>query len=63
MGTVFTVAQVTALCGGTLPHGNGFAWKCVHHFKLEDGVLQPYGEECGILPGPGIRILDVEVTL
>lgn len=63
MGTVFTVAQVKALCGGAFPHGNGFAWGRVHHFELEDGVLQPYAEEGGILPGPGIRMVDVEVTL
>jgi hypothetical protein len=62
MNTEFTVAQVTALCGGMLPYGNGFAWQRVHHFELEDGVLQPYSEEHGILPGPGIRMIDVEVV-
>lgn len=54
-GTTFTVAQVTALCKGKLPYGNGFTWERVEHFRLEDGVLQPYSGDT-ILPGPGIHI-------
>ena len=49
----FTVAQVTALCGGKLPHANGFAWERVEYFLLEDGALQPYSDG-NILPGPSI---------
>lgn len=52
---VFTVAQVTALCGGRLPYGDGFAWERVGRFELKDGVLQPYAGN-NILPGPGIRV-------
>lgn len=51
----FTVRQVAVLCGGTLPESNGFNWKDVYHFELEDGVLQPYAGT-QLLPGPGIRI-------
>ena len=51
----FTVAQVTALCGGKLPYGKGFAWERVEHFLLEEGVLQPYSGK-NILPGPGITL-------
>ena len=51
----FTIAQATALCGGQLPAESGFAWERVEHFRLEDGVLQPYSGDT-ILPGPGIRI-------
>ena len=52
---VFTVEQVTALCGGRLPYGDGFAWERVERFELEDGMLQPYTGNT-ILPGPGICI-------
>ncbi|MCR4276029.1 MAG: hypothetical protein NUV90_01460 [Candidatus Parcubacteria bacterium] len=52
---VFTVEQVTALCGGRLPYGDGFTWERVERFELEDGMLQPYAGDT-ILPGPGIRI-------
>lgn len=58
----FTVAQVTALCGGELPYGNGFAWERVERFRLEDGVFQPYAGHT-ILPGPGIRIETQPVTI
>ena len=59
MDTIFTVEQVTALCGGNLPHARGFAWDRVEHFKLKDGIIQPYS--CyGILPGPGIVIIAEE---
>ena len=58
----FTVEQVVALCGDQLPHGAGFFWSAVEHFRLEDGVLQPYrGNE--ILPWPGIRISTEEVQI
>lgn len=60
----FSVEQVKALCGGRLRLcGNEFGWEAVDHFILEDGVLQPYGEDSGdesednILPGPGIRLV------
>lgn len=52
-GEKFTVAQVTALCGGKLPDANGFAWERVEYFLLEDGSLEPYADR-KILPGPSI---------
>lgn len=52
---VFSVEQVTALCGGRLPYGDGFAWERVERFELEAGVLQPYAGDT-ILPGPGICV-------
>lgn len=55
MDVHFTIEQVQALCGGELPSASGFNWKAAEHFRLEDGVLQPYNGY-GILPGPGIAI-------
>lgn len=52
----FSVAQVAALCGGKLPHADGFAWERVGHFRFENGAFEPYyGEE--ILPGPSIFVV------
>lgn len=46
---------VAALCGGEFPDGDGFDWRNVEHFRLQDGILQPYrGDE--ILPGPGLKV-------
>ncbi len=55
----FTIEQVKALCGGKLPSTSGFAWGRVEHFRLEGGVLEPYGGY-GILPGPGIEVTTKE---
>ncbi len=57
MDKIISVEQVRALCGGKFPEANGFAWDRVDHFKLEDGLLQPYSGAYGILPGPGLEIL------
>ena len=58
MYILFETAHVQALCGGQFPTANGFAWDQVEHFRLEDGVLQPYrGNE--ILPG---LTLEVKIT-
>lgn len=58
---IFMVDQVRALCGGVFPYARGFAWERVEHFRLEDGVLQPYRGDT-ILPGPGILVTTKEVT-
>lgn len=51
----FTPDQVKALLGGKFPYANGFAWNCVRHFELTNGMLEPYdGDE--ILPAPGFHI-------
>ena len=52
---VFTIAQVTALCGGELPNTGSFDWKQVEYFRLKEGVLCPYAGS-QVLPYPGIRL-------
>lgn len=44
-----------AVCGGEMPHADGFAWFMVEEFRLEDGAWEPYGNG-EILPGPGLVI-------
>ncbi|MDP3957942.1 MAG: hypothetical protein Q8Q36_00575 [bacterium] len=58
----FTREQVAALCGGRFPETNGFDWSRVGHFRLEDGVLQPYAFD-QILPGPGLKTTVKETGL
>ena len=48
--------SMRALCGGEFPHGNGFVWDCVHEFRLEDGVWEPYAAGDELQPGPGLRV-------
>ncbi len=59
---VFSVDQVKELFWGNFPYADGFAWKSVERFELEDGVLQPYAGD-DILPGPGIEITAELISL
>lgn len=58
----FSVAQVTALCGGELPQESGFWWERVEYFMLEDGAFEPYSDG-NILPGPSIRFIVLDGEL
>jgi hypothetical protein len=57
----FPKDTVRALLGGKWPEikgYEGFAYETVHHYKLEDGLLQPYaGDSEFILPGPAFRLV------
>jgi hypothetical protein len=54
MGRELDYKTMKALIG-TFPD-TGFAWELVHHFKLEDGVWEPYNGYGEILPAHGLRI-------